>query len=425
MRHALAPVAALLMGVSILWMGQGLMGTLLPVRASLEAFSTVSIGVMGAAYFLGFTLGCLKGGELVGRVGHVRVFLAMTALGSSAPLLHGLVLNPLAWGLLRMTTGFCFAVLYIVIESWLNESSTNENRGTVFSTYVMISLSVLAAGQMMTLLYDPGDFPLFAIASILVSIGAIPVALSTAPSPQQPQQVDVRLPRLFRISPAAAIGCLATGLANGSFWSLAPVFTSGVSGTPSLAAWFMTSTVIGGAIAQWPLGFASDRFGRRKVLLAASIVGVLVSAAIVTGIDGSGFVAINLAGAAWGAVAFPLYAIAVAHANDYVEADEYVMVSSGLLMMYGIGAIIGPFAASALMSSTAPTGLFFFAGSVHLCLAMYVGYRMVRRETPTEDHHISFGDALATAHTASQVYEEEIQHIAEMEDEAQASTAAI
>ena len=155
MKQILAPIAALLIGVSILMTGQGLQGTLLPMRAGIESFPTIAIGAMGAAYFLGFTIGCLQGGELVRRVGHVRVFLAMTALGSATPLVHGLVLNEFAWGFLRMVAGFCFAVLYVVIESWLNERSTNENRGTVFSIYVMISLSVLAAGQMMTLLYDP------------------------------------------------------------------------------------------------------------------------------------------------------------------------------------------------------------------------------------------------------------------------------
>ena len=152
MKQALAPVAALLIGVSILLTGQGLQGTLLPIRASLEGFSTFLIGIIGAAYFLGFTLGCLKGGELVKRVGHVRVFAAMTALASATPLLHGLLLSPWIWSMLRMITGFCFAVLYVVIESWLNERSTSENRGTVFSIYVMITLTVLAAGQMMVLL---------------------------------------------------------------------------------------------------------------------------------------------------------------------------------------------------------------------------------------------------------------------------------
>ena len=415
MKHALAPVAALLLGVSILLAGQGLQGTLLPVRASLEAFSTVSIGLMGAAYFLGFTLGCLKGGDLVKRVGHVRVFLAMTALGSAAPLVHGLVLNPVAWGLLRMLAGFCFAVLYVVIESWLNESSTNENRGVVFSTYVMISLSVLAAGQMMTLLYEPTGFQLFAIASVLVSLGAIPVALSTAPTPAQPQSVELNLPKLYRISPAASIGCLTTGLANGAFWSLAPLFTQSVSSQTSLAAWFMTSTVIGGALSQWPLGYASDKFGRRKILLGAAASGVVISTFIFDAADSLTFVTTNIVGLAWGAIAFPLYAISVAHANDYVDADDYVMVSSGLLLLYGLGAIVGPFVASALMTATGGSGLYIFTGLVHLAMVGFVIYRMIRRESAPDEQHIAFGDALATAHTASQVYEEEIQHVAEEE----------
>lgn len=410
MKKVLAPVAALLIGVSILFTGQGLQGTLLPVRASLESFPTVAIGIMGAAYFFGFTLGCLKGGELVRRVGHVRVFLAMASLASAAPLLHGMVLHPISWGFLRALTGFCFAALYIVIESWLNERSTNENRGTIFSTYVMISLTVLAAGQMMTLLYDPTGLELFIIASVLVSLGAIPVALSTSPSPEQPQKVELDMKRLFNISPAGTAGCLATGLANGAFFSLAPVFTAEVSGSASLAAWFMTSAVLGGALSQWPLGYLSDKIGRRRVLLAAAILGVAIAAVIVTGGDDLSFVSVNLLGAGWGAVAFPLYAISVAHANDYAEPDDYVMVSSGLLLIYGLGAIIGPFIASMLMAAYGAIGLYGFTALIHIILFVYVGNRMLRRTTQLAEHNISFSDALATAHTASQVYEEEIQH---------------
>jgi MFS family permease len=409
MKHALAPVAALLIGVSILLTGQGLQGTLLPVRATLEQFSTVSIGVMGAAYFFGFTLGCLRGVELVARVGHVRVFLAMTALGSAAPLVHGLFLSPTGWALLRMITGFCFAVLYVVIESWLNEASTNENRGAVFSLYAMISLTVLAAGQMMTLLYDPFGLQLFAIASVLVSLGALPVALSTSPSPDIPQTVDLDMRRLFRISPAAAVGCLATGLANGSFWSLAPVFAVAVGGDPSLAAWFMTSSVVGGAVLQWPLGYLSDRIGRRKVIISAAVFGVGISVAIVAFSGSLNFVSACIAGLLWGAVAFPLYAIAVAHANDYAQPNEYVMISSGLLLMYGVGAIAGPFVASAIMTWTNAAGLYAFTGIVHLCLVAFVGYRMLQRDSAPDESHVPFGDALASAHTASQVYEEEMQ----------------
>lgn len=416
MKNALAPVATLLVGVSILLAGLGLQGTLLPVRASLEAFSTFSIGVIGAAYFLGFTAGCLKGGELVKSVGHVRVFLAMTALGSAAPLIHGLLLDPIAWALLRFLTGFCFAVLFVVIESWLNERSSNEDRGIVFSTYVMITLTVMAGGQMMTLMYDPNGLQLFLIASVLVSIGAVPVALTKSPTPEQPHEVDVNLKRLFRISPAGSFACLAIGLANGAFWSLAPVFTAGVSSDPSLAAWFMSSTVLGGAAAQWPLGFLSDRFGRRKTLLLSSSAGVAVAAVILLSAGKVDFVGINLLGAAWGFFAFPMYAIAVAHANDYAEADDYVMVSSGLLLLFGAGAIIGPFLASAVMSYSGATGLYLMTLVVHAALATYVLLRIFRRSSAPTEHHIAFGDALATAHTASQVYEEEIHYQDELEE---------
>ena len=408
MKHALAPVAALLIGVSILLTGQGLQGTLLPVRASLENFPTVAIGIMGAAYFLGFTVGCLKGGELVQRVGHVRVFLAMASLASAVPLLHGMILQPVVWGLFRAMTGFCFAVLYVVIESWLNERASNENRGIIFSTYVMITLTVLAAGQMMTLLYDPTGLELFIIASVLVSLGAIPVALSTSPSPEAPLTVTLDMRRLFRISPAGTAGCLATGLANGAFWSMAPVFIAGVSGDPSLAAWFMTSAVFGGAVSQWPLGFLSDRSGRRKVIIGASVFGALISMVIVGTGDNLTFVGVNVLGAIWGAVAFPLYSISVAHANDYAEPHEYVMVSAGLLLMYGVGAVIGPFFASILMARVGAPGLYGFVAVVHVSLSLYVGLRMARRADTPAEHHLSFSDALATAHTASQVYEEEI-----------------
>ncbi|MGH8223612.1 MAG: MFS transporter [Woeseiaceae bacterium] len=414
MRHALAPVASLLIGVSILLTGQGLQGTLLPVRATLEGFSTVSIGLIGAAYFFGFTLGCMRGGELVKRVGHVRVFLAMTALASAAPLLHGLVLDAWTWSLLRMLSGFCFAVLYVVIESWLNERSSDDNRGIVFGTYVMITMTVLAAGQMMVLLYDPVDLHLFAIASVLVSIAALPVALSTSPSPEQPQSVTPRLGRLFRISPAGTLGCLASGLANGAFWALAPVFTAGLSDDMSLAPWFMTATVIGGALSQWPLGYLSDRIGRRKVLIGASAAAAVAGTVIVMVGPQLSFAGISVLGAVWGAVAFPLYTMAVAHANDYADPSEYVMVSGGLLLMYGIGAIVGPFVASTAMTVVGSTALYVYTTSIHALLVLIAIVRALRRTAAPAEQHIPFADALATAVTASQVYEEEIsQHATE------------
>lgn len=408
MTKALAPVAILLISVSILLTGQGLQGTLLPVRASLEDFSTIAIGTMGAAYFFGFTVGCLKGGELLRRVGHVRVFLAMTALASASPLLHGLIIQPVVWGSLRMLTGFCFAVLYVVIESWLNELSDNENRGIIFSTYAMITLTVLAAGQMMTLLYDPSGLQLFIIASILVSIGAVPIALSTSPVPEQPQTVAVDVKRLFEISPSGALGCLVAGLANGSFWALGPVYATSVTNTVEMAAWFMTFAVIGGAIGQWPLGLLSDAVGRRKVLIAVSLAGGVVGLLLFLAVPVLNFTTANILAAFWGALAFPLYTIAVAYANDFAEAGEYVVLSGGLLLMYGIGATIGPFAASALMTLQGAGSLFLFTTLVHVALVAYVIIRFLRRHTQATQQ-INFSDALSATQTASRVFEEDIQ----------------
>ena len=407
MKKALAPVAVLLFSVSILLAGQGLMGTLLPLRASIEDFSTVSIGIFGAGYFLGFAVGCLKGGELVQRVGHIRVFLAMAALASAAPLLHGLVVGPFTWSLLRLLNGFSLAVLYVVIESWLNEYATNDNRGVVFSTYAMITLSVLAAGQMMTLLYDPTGLQLFAIASVLISVAAIPIALSSSPSPELPETAVVDLRGLYRISPTGALGCLAAGFANGAFWALAPVFTRSVSEGPGLAAWFMTAAVLGGAIAQWPLGALSDHIGRRAVLITVSVGAAGVGASLSWVGTTWDTTTIGILGACWGAAAFPLYTIAVAHTNDYADPSQYVTVSGGLLLMYGLGATVGPIIAAVFLTATNAGMLFLYCMNVHLLLVAFVLYRRLVQRAPSE-HPLPFADALAATQTASPVYEDEI-----------------
>jgi len=267
----------------------------------------------------------------------------------------------------------------------------------------------MAAGQMMLLLYDPMELAVFAIASVLVSLAAIPVALSTAPSPEQPQSAEVDIKKLYQTSPAGTLGCLAAGLANGAFWSLAPVFTAAYSGDVSLASWFMTSGVIGGALGQWPLGYLSDKFGRRQVLILAAIGGAAVGLVIAMAGQNLDFLAINLLGIAWGAMAFPLYSVSVAHANDHAEPDEYVKISSALLLMYGAGAVAGPFIASATMTLIGGPGLFLYSGAVHVVLAVYVLTRAFRREPTPAEQHMAFSDALATTYTASQVYEEEIQ----------------
>ncbi|MFC1688952.1 MFS transporter [Pseudomonadota bacterium] len=409
MIRSLSVVSPLLLGVAILLAGQGLQGTLLPVRANLEEFSALAIGLMGGTFYFGFTLGCLRGSRLVRRVGHIRVFAAMTAAASAAPLLHGLWVDIWVWALLRCITGYCFAVLYVVIESWLNELSTNETRGAVFSVYTLITLTMMAGGQQMLLLYDPQQMALFAIASALVSIAAIPVVLSIAPSPAHADaEAKVNLRRLFEISPAGALGCLAAGLANGAFWSLAPVFVADFSPDVSIAAWFMTAAVLGGAAGQWPLGLWSDRIDRRWVMALVTAVGAIIGLLTWWSFRDVSTIQLMALSALWGAVAFPLYAISVAQANDFADAGEYVMISGSLLLMYGIGAIAGPFLAPVAMYFSDGGGLYLFSAIVHLVFLLYILYRMTRRAPAPEDEHLPFADSLASTQTASVIYEDEL-----------------
>jgi MFS family permease len=416
MIRALAPVATLLLSAAILLAGQGLQGTLLPVRAGLEDFSTFEIGALGAFYFFGFTMGCLRGGDLVQRVGHIRVFLAMSAMASAAPLLHGLVVHPFVWNGLRFVTGFCLAALYVVIESWLNERATNENRGIIFSTYAMITLTVMAGGQLMTLLYDPLGWQLFVITSILFSIGAVPIALSTSQTPSQPTSTKVDIPGLLTVSPSGTFGCFAAGLANGAFWSLTPVYAAAVGDVTTMAALLMAAAVVGGAISQWPLGLLSDAISRRKVLAGIALAAAAIGIALTLTAEQAGPRTALALIALWGAMAFPLYTVAVAYANDYADPAEFVKVSGGLLFVYGVGAIAGPFIASIFMDWQGKGALFLFTSIIHVLLIIVVAIRFLLERNQAEQP-VHFGDALSAAQTASQVFEEEMHRDYEEESD--------
>ena len=396
------PILALLLSVSLLLMGNGLQNTLLPVRASIESFSAIDIGIMGSAYFLGFAAGCVFGPYVVRRVGHIRTFTAMATIASCAVLVHAFVLNPVVWWLLRVATGFCFAVLYMVIESWLNEKASNENRGTVFSIYTIINLTVVTFGQMMLMLDEPSNFMLFSFASILVSLAAVPVALSKSSEPAPIESVKIDFRKLFRTSPVGVIGCLAVGLANGSFWALAPVFAGGDSTDVTTVAIFMSVAVIAGAVGQWPLGRMSDRMDRRRVILLTCTGAMCAS--ILLAVAPPYMEKILLPTAfAFGLFAFPLYSLCVAHTNDFADRSDYVEVACGLLLVYALGAVVGPIVTSTFMHFIGPGGLFAFTALVHIGMIGFVIHRLRRREVAPIEEHISFADAMRVGLTVSSI----------------------
>lgn len=402
MTAAFAPITALLLSVALLLMGNGLQGTLLPVRANLEAFSATDIGILGSAYFFGFAAGCLYGPRLIRRAGHIRAFAALVAIASCVVLVHSLFLNAYLWWVLRAMTGFCFAVLYMIIESWLNEKSTNETRGFVFSLYTIINLTVITIGQLMLGLDRPEGFPLFLLASILVSLAAVPVALTKAEAPAPVLSVKIRLGHLYRLSPVGVVGCLAVGLANGSFWALAPVFAQDKGADTWGVAIFMSTAVLAGALGQWPLGRLSDKMDRRRVIIAAACGSAIAGILFVVWAPpwDLGLLALIFL---FGLFAFPIYGLSVAHMNDYVEPDGYVEAASGLLLVFALGAVIGPIVASTLTSYFGPDALFGMTAAVQLSLAGFAFYRMRKRAPAPEEEHVTFAESLNLAQTVSTV----------------------
>jgi len=398
----IVPIFALLLSVSLLLMGNGLQSALLPVRASIESFSAIDIGILGSAYFLGFAGGCVFGPHVVRRVGHIRTFTAMATIASCAVLVHAFVLNPVVWWLLRVATGICFAVLYMVIESWLNEKASNENRGTVFSIYTIINLTVVTLGQMMLILDEPSNFMLFSIASILVSLAAVPVALSKSAEPAPIQSTRINFRALYQTSPVGVVGCLVVGLANGAFWALAPVFAGGDSTDVATVAIFMSVVVIAGAVGQWPLGRMSDRMDRRRVILLTS-TGAMCAALVLVLLVPSMEMLLLPTAFAYGLFAFPLYSLCVAHTNDFADDSKYVEVACGLLLVYALGAVIGPIVASISMHFIGAGGLFAFTALVHAGLIGFVLHRLRRREAAPIEDHITFADAMRVGLTVSSV----------------------
>ncbi|GAB4224228.1 MAG: MFS transporter [Kiloniellaceae bacterium] len=402
MTKAFAPITALLLSVALLLMGNGLQGTLLPVRANLEAFTSTDIGILGSAYFLGFAAGCLYGPRLIRRAGHIRAFAALVAVASCVVLVHSMFLNAYLWWGLRAVTGFCFAALYMIIESWLNEKSTNETRGFVFSLYTIINLTVITIGQLMLGLDRPENFPLFLLASILVSLAAVPVALTKAEAPAPVQSVHIRLKHLYKLSPVGVIGCLTVGLANGSFWALAPVFAQDKGANPWGVAIFMSTAVIAGALGQWPLGRLSDKTDRRRIIIAAACGSAAAGLAFVLWSPTWGTPLLGLV-ALFGLFAFPLYGLSVAHMNDYVEPDGYVEAASGLLLVFALGAVVGPIITSTLTRFFGMDALFATTAGVQLCLALFALHRMRRRAPAPEEEHVAFSESLNLAQTVSTV----------------------
>lgn len=384
MTGILRPVTALLLGASILMMGNGLFGVLVPIRADIEGFSSYNIGVMGSFYFAGLMVGCLIWPRVIGTVGHIRAFAALTALATMTPLLHAIWTAPWVWWALRAINGLVFAGLFMIIESWLTGASVAENRGRVLGAYAMTNLTVVTGGMLLISAGKPASFELFSLVAILYSLAAVPIALTPRSAPPPPQRAKMRLGWLITVSPAAVFGCFAAGIVNSSFWTFSPLFAQGVGLSIAHTALFMSVAVIGGAVSQWPVGRLSDRLGRRRVAIAVCATAALGGSLLYV-LSNAGAPVLFVLAAFYGSMAFTVYTLCVAHANDLVHRKRAVEVSSGLLLVFSAGAIIGPITASAMMQKFGPGGLYLQTAMAHASIALVMLLRArVRPNLPKE-----------------------------------------
>ncbi len=386
MVQAVAPVASLLFSVVLLLIGHGLQSTIIPLASKVMEFPDLSIGLAASAYFAGFVMGGIISPHLVVRAGHIRGFAVMVSSMSAAALLHPLLADQYAWILFRFTTGFCVAGLYLIIESWLNEFADNTNRGLIMSIYIVVNYAAFTTGQLLATLSDPENFFLFAIASIIISVAVMPVAMTKAAQPAPIAVVKLELFKVFRTAPAAIVAALLVGSVQGSHISFAAIYAvdkgyETLSQAPVFAAVF----VIGGMIGQWPIGRISDRFDRRIVLLIISIFGILGSL-LISSFDKAPFMLLLLMGGFIGAMVQPAYSLAAAHGYDHAETEGYVKMAAGLLVAFGIGSTLGPFITSIMMSYFGPDALFLFPAVMLALLCLYLVQRIVRKDAiQTED----------------------------------------
>ena len=381
---AAGSVWALLLGIGLLLLGNGLQSSLLGVRAADESFGSTVTGLVMSAYFVGFLVGSRLAPRTIRRVGHLRVFAAIASLASIAILIQSVFVTPAVWALMRVVTGYCLATAYIVTESWLNDRVTNEHRGGLLSVYMIVSYLGMGGGQLLLNTGDPGTPDLFILVSVLISFAAIPILLSLTPQPVQEAPERIGALALYRITPLGVAGSFATGILQGSAIGMGAVFgrTAGLS--VAATSVFMFVMIAGPALLQWPVGKASDRVDRRKIIVWLAALGAV---ACVASVYAGGAWPSSLAGLAVliGAGPMLLYSLFIAYTNDHLRPQQMVAASSTLTLVFGAGAVLGPSTAGLAMDLVGAPGFLWLLGGAQAGIAVFGLHRMRITDTRPAD----------------------------------------
>ncbi|MDX1650827.1 MAG: MFS transporter, partial [Myxococcota bacterium] len=368
-------IATLLLGMAILLVGNGYFTTSVGLGAAEGGFAASAIGWMMAAYFGGYVVGSAFVPRFVRTVGHVRVFAAMAAVVAAAAILHGLVLDPWVWGVLRLVAGAGMLGLYLVIESWLNGQATAATRGRILAIYMVVAEAALGLGQVLVLVDGHGSAVAFGIVALLFCLGLVPVLLTRVREPVVPDGPMLSMRRLYHVAPLGVVGTAVAGVVAGGIWGIGPVFARAVGLDAAGIAGFMGAVIFGGILLQFPIGALSDRGDRRVVMTAVAFAGAVVSV-VATELSVRAPGALLAAGVAFGGLTFPLYALCIAHVNDRLEHPEVLGAARVLLLVYGVGATAGPAAAGHVVHRFGAPGLFAWFAVVLLVLGVYAAYRL-------------------------------------------------
>ncbi len=382
-------VIALLLGSALLMFAGGLQGLLISVRGGEEGFALLALGLIGTSWSVGYVAGTLVVPGMVSRVGHIRSFSVMASVATMVILFNLIFVEQTAWIVLRAFSGFCFAGAAMIVESWLNEVTSSERRGTVFGFYMMGNFVFSTAGQLLIAATGVQGYLPFVIGALGFALAILPTALTLSAQPRPLARARLDLGLLFRTSPVAVVAALVSGVAAGCFGTLAPVYGIQIGLGADTIAYLMSLSVVVSAVGQLPIGKLSDTMDRRRVLIGISAGGVLVGLVLFIVNPGNGWLLWTMFGL-YGLAANSIYPVAVAHANDYAHEGEFARIASSLILLFGIGLATGPLLGSAAMSIISPVGLFLVTAAVHLFLACFAILRARRREPATEEEREPF-----------------------------------
>ena len=359
----------LFLGMLMLMIGNGLQGTLLGVRGGIEGFSPGVMSLVMSGYYIGILGGSKLAPLMINRVGHVRVFAALASLISACFILFPAFPSEFVWFILRVIVGFCFSGVYVVSESWLNDISTNTNRGKILSFYLIIQTLGIVLAQLLLNFADPNGYSLFIIASVVLSLSFTPILLSVTPAPPFDTTKPMGLKRLYKTSPLGVVGLFLLGAIFGALFGMTAIFGTESGMSLSQISIFVAIIYLGGMLFQMPIGWLSDRMDRRYLIIILSFIGAFFS--LIIFIISYNFFIYLIFAFIIGGMSNPLYSLFIAYTND-------------------LGAIIGPVIVGLLMSNFGPDSFFAYVGVILVLTTAYALYRNTQRDSPSVEETSSY-----------------------------------